>query len=178
MIEGEKVKWSQIEINTMQLKTNKRCQYIKNCQNYNYKFFLCMVIGLSSIIFLYCFFLKKAEIKINKIIINKNNAYDDDTNNTTELNLNYRLNLLNNIIGKNKEYNITKNCLLKNPDEELCIYHLLAPKKLKGKELKLYGQRQDGGYILLNDISNIKVAYSFGIADDVSLEKEFADNSW
>jgi hypothetical protein len=179
MIEGEKVKWSKIDINTEQLKTNKRCQYIKNCKNYKHKLFLCMFIGLSCIIFLYCFFLKKEEIKINKIIIKKNNKYVDDTNNTTELNLNlnYKFNLLNNLIGKNKEYNLIKNCLIKNPDEELCIYHLLAPKKLKGKELKLYGHRQDGGYILLNDISNIKVAYSFGIADDVSLEKEFADNN-
>ena len=39
------------------------------------------------------------------------------------------------------------------------------------------GKKNDGGYILLNDFKNIKIAYSFGINNEISFEKELADRN-
>jgi len=39
------------------------------------------------------------------------------------------------------------------------------------------GRNADGGYIFLDDFRNIKIAYSFGIANEISFEKELADRS-
>lgn len=39
---------------------------------------------------------------------------------------------------------------------------------------KRFGNEHDGGYVMLNDINNKKVAYSFGINNDVSLELDLA----
>ena len=39
------------------------------------------------------------------------------------------------------------------------------------------GNKTDGGYILLNDLKNIKIAYCFGIDQEISFEKELADKN-
>ena len=39
------------------------------------------------------------------------------------------------------------------------------------------GAKNDGGYILLDDFKNIKNAYSFGIANEISFDKELADKN-
>lgn len=39
------------------------------------------------------------------------------------------------------------------------------------------GSKTDGGYILLNDFENIKIAYSFGISNEISFDKELADKN-
>ena len=37
------------------------------------------------------------------------------------------------------EYKVKLQCLLNNPDNEYCIYHLIAPKKVFGKNRILIG---------------------------------------
>ena len=54
------------------------------------------------------------------------------------------------------------------------IYQLLKPKSILGKTKVRIGNHQDGGYILLNDFENIKIAYSFGINNDVTFDKDLA----
>ncbi len=68
-----------------------------------------------------------------------------------------------------------KNCLLNNPDEQLCIYHLIAPKKVIGKNRILLGTKSDGCYVLLDDFKDIKIAYSFGIANMIQFDTELAN---
>ena len=47
------------------------------------------------------------------------------------------------------EYKGKLKCLLNNPDSEFCIYHLIAPKKVAGKNRILLGDKYDGCYVLL-----------------------------
>ena len=84
--------------------------------------------------------------------------------------------LLKIIINNNKvNYKGVKNCLLNNPDNQHCVYHLIAPKKVIGKKRILLGKKKDGSYVLLNDFENIKVAYSFGIQRKVQFDRYLAD---
>ena len=39
------------------------------------------------------------------------------------------------------------------------------------------GANADGGYVLLNDFENIKIAYSFGIGNEISFDKELANKN-
>ena len=68
-----------------------------------------------------------------------------------------------------------KNCLTGDPDEQLCIYHLLVPKKVVGKERILLGSKRDGCYVLLDDFKDIKIAYSFGIATMIQFDQALAE---
>jgi hypothetical protein len=68
-----------------------------------------------------------------------------------------------------------ENCLLSDPDRQYCIYHLIAPKKVIGKERILIGEKRDGSYVLLNDFKNIRIAYSFGIQKLIQFDKGLAD---
>ena len=81
------------------------------------------------------------------------------------------------IITNNNEkyYKGAVNCLLNDPNIQLCIYHLLVPKKVIGKERILCGEKKDGSYVLLNDFKNIKIAYSFGISKMIQFDKFLAD---
>ena len=72
-------------------------------------------------------------------------------------------------------YGDYEKCLLNNPDSQNCIYHLIAPKKVIGKERILIGDKADGSYVLLNDFKNIRIAYSFGIQKLVQFDKGLAD---
>ena len=88
---------------------------------------------------------------------------------------NNSIDFLNNKIGLLKmmtnnvelEYKGKLKCLLNNPDSEYCIYHLIAPKKVVGKNRILLGDKYDGCYVLLDDFDNIKIAYSFGISKNI-----------
>lgn len=57
------------------------------------------------------------------------------------------------------------------------IYQLLKPKQVLGKNKVRIGAEGDGGYVLLNDFENIKFAYSFGIANEISFDKGLADKN-
>ena len=57
------------------------------------------------------------------------------------------------------------------------IYYLLSTKEVLGYKKVRIGNKGDGGYILLNDLKNIKIGYSFGISREISFDKELADNN-
>ena len=62
-----------------------------------------------------------------------------------------------------------------NYKNELRFYRLLCPKEVVGKKKELYGIYGDGGYVLLDDLNNIKIAYSIGISNIISFDKDLAD---
>ena len=82
-------------------------------------------------------------------------------------------NLLNKINTEEK-YNGAKFCYYNNDDS--CLYKYFCPKKVVGKNLKLYGLMRDGGYILTEDLKNVKIAYSFGVDGEYSFDMHLADN--
>jgi hypothetical protein len=88
---------------------------------------------------------------------------------------NERIRLLK-IITNNNEliYKGYENCLLNDPDNQLCIYHLIYPKKVIGKNKILIGTKSDGCYVLLDDFTNIQIAYSFGISKEIQFDDELA----
>ena len=57
------------------------------------------------------------------------------------------------------------------------LYYLLSSMEVLGYNKIRIGRKQDGGYIFLNDFKNIKIAYSFGISNEISFEKELADKN-
>lgn len=57
------------------------------------------------------------------------------------------------------------------------IYYFLSIKEVLGYKKIRIGNKSDGGYILLNDLNNIKIGYSFGISREISFDKELADNN-
>jgi hypothetical protein len=92
------------------------------------------------------------------------------------LNISDKITLLKLFTNNNKFiYKGVKNCLLDDPDRQLCIYHLIAPKSVEGKERLLIGKKRDGSYVLLNDFKNIKIAYSFGISRMIQFDKYLAN---
>jgi hypothetical protein len=66
---------------------------------------------------------------------------------------------------------------LDNIKNESCIYQILKPKGVVGKNKVRIGAKGDGGYVLLDDFKNIKIAYSFGISNEISFDKELADKN-
>ena len=76
----------------------------------------------------------------------------------------------------NKEsYEGTEKCLVKNPDEELCLYQFLCPKEVVGKNRILMGKKIDGFYVMLDDFEDIKIAYSMGIDHEIQFDQILAD---
>ena len=74
------------------------------------------------------------------------------------------------------EYKGMLECLISNdPDSKHCIYHLISPKKVFGKDRILIGKKSDGCYVLLDDFKYIKIAYSFGISINIQFDKALAD---
>ena len=57
------------------------------------------------------------------------------------------------------------------------IYYLLSTREVLGYKKFRIGNKGDGGYILLNDLKNIKIGYSFGISREISFDKELADKN-
>ena len=97
--------------------------------------------------------------------------------------MNANLNLLSDkisflkILTNNDElqYKGMLECLLKNPDNEKCIYHLISTKKVLGRNRILLGDKYDGCYVLLDDFINTTIAYSFGISGNIQFDKALAD---
>ena len=118
--------------------------------------------------------------QILKIVNNNinNNIDNNITNNINDpslLNPNYkdkdkdiknRINILKKMTNNDPYiYRHMENCLLNDADKYFCIYHLIYPKKVIGKNRILIGRKSDGCYVLLDDFENIKIAYSFGISN-------------
>jgi hypothetical protein len=68
-----------------------------------------------------------------------------------------------------------KKCLINDLDEEKCIYQFLCPKEVVGKNRILFGKKSDGCYVLLDDLENVKIAYSIGIDHVIQFDKAVAD---
>ena len=66
---------------------------------------------------------------------------------------------------------------LHNFKNKSSIYQLLKPKGVFGKKKIRIGSLKDGGYVLLDDFENIKFAYSFGISNEISFDKDLADKN-
>ena len=60
-------------------------------------------------------------------------------------------------------------------EKEYKLYRLLCPKEVIGKKKILFGEARDGAYVLLDDLSDIKIAYSFGISNMVHFDQALAD---
>jgi len=67
-----------------------------------------------------------------------------------------------------------EDCLLNDPDQFLCIYSLIYPKRVIGKTKILVGEKSDGCYVLLDDFENVRFAYSFGISDKIQFDTALA----
>ena len=91
----------------------------------------------------------KNNIMIKEQLIEKLNLIEKNLKNIKESTLQYK--------GNNNIYNI------------LCSMSVVGHKKIR------IGKKADGGYILLDDLKNIKIAYSFGISHEISFDKELAD---
>ena len=133
---------------------------------------------------------QKSEI-INTIILNKtisengnnNNVLNSITsenvinnvlNNTVDKTVEEKIKMLKIITNNNKyQYEGAERCLLNDPDTQYCIYHLIAPKKVIGKQKILNGGKSDGSYVTLDDFQDIKIAYSFGIDNNIIFDKSF-----
>ena len=61
------------------------------------------------------------------------------------------------------------------PKNEFEFYKLLCPKKVIDKKKVMYGNDKEGGYVLFDDIKDIKIAYSFGISTLLAFDKALAD---
>ena len=121
--------------------------------------------------------LKKIKLKNEKIINDKNIIEIESKYNLTLLNrtrLN-KYNLLDVKLKKRLKSQGLEYCFLNNKEEDYCIYPLLIPKKVIGRNLTLVGPKKDGGYVLLDDFENIRIAYSFGIFNDTSFDFSLAE---
>ena len=78
----------------------------------------------------------------------------------------YKLNLIENY--KNK--NILNQTKASN-------FNFIFPLKVIGLNKIRIGKNGDGGYILLEDLKQIKIAYSFGIGAEISFEKYLAEKT-
>ena len=79
------------------------------------------------------------------------------------------------ILEENQKIISNKEKIITNHSNSL--YNLLSSIVVLGYSKIRIGRKADGGYILLNDFNNIKIAYSFGISSEISFEKELADKN-
>ena len=130
------------------------------------------------VLIIFYFITKSANYYLKKFYFTQNEILrlENEILLKTKFNISDKINLLKIIYNNNPEYYLgVQNCLLKDPDSQFCIYHLLVPKKVIGKEKILIGGKRDGSYVILNDFKNIKVAYSFGISRMIQFDKNLAD---
>lgn len=109
-------------------------------------------------------------------IASENNNYKHNNKIVKDNDISEKIKLLKYLTNNDEmKYKGAENCLLNNPDEQFCIYHLLSPKKVVGKKRILLGPKRDGSYVLLDDFDKIKIAYSFGINKQIQLDTELAN---
>lgn len=79
------------------------------------------------------------------------------------------------ILEENQKILSNKEKIITNNNNS--IYYLLNSMEVLGYNKIRIGSKTDGGYILLNDLKNIKIAYCFGIGSEISFEKELAEKN-
>ena len=161
-------------------------------QNKKYKYFFIYLLFLLNIIslFIFLFILKKEKdnliTKIFKMIQNDNSNLKNkmkENNNFLKLNkdlINENKNFIENklkFIEKNQNLQIKKLEFLSRKQNKFDIINLFRPMEALGKKKIRIGRNSDGGYILLDDLKDIKIAYSFGISREISFDKDLADKN-
>ena len=107
-----------------------------------------------------------------------NNEINFNNQTNEKKNLSDKLNLLKMLTNNDEsEYKGVQECLIKDPEQESCIYHLILPKEVVGIKRILLGDKSDGCYVLLDDFQNIKIAYSFRISNNIIFDKALGDKS-
>ena len=138
---------------------------------------LIQILTLLIIIFFYFNLIKEQVSKKANNGFNKK-KYEENSfvNYTLNNDLSKKIRMLKMLTNNDEsEYKQILECLINDPDDKLCIYHLISPKKVQGKDRILLGSKSDGCYVLLNDFNNIKIAYSFGIGRRIQFDKTLAD---
>ena len=153
---------------------NKYCYQQKNNNLISLYFIKLLILIFTFFIFISkSFFInfKKFDFAQNEILRLENQILWKLNSNMSD-----KITFLKMITNNNEQnYKGIEKCLLNDPDIQQCIYYLIAPKKVIGKELILLGKKRDGCYVLLNDFTNIKIAYSFGIGKKIQFEQYLAD---
>ena len=150
----KKKSYKSIKIKKYSLKSHKSKKTIK----INYPIIICNLFTFLVLFYIVTLIYKNRK-KNKPLIFPENQEY---------------FNNLLHIINTEKKYISVKNCYYNNDDT--CIYKYLCPKKVVGKNLKLFGLKKDGGYALTDDLKNIKIAYSFGVDGEFSFDMHLADN--
>ena len=145
---------------------------LKNTGCFHSKIDKIIFLQTISIILLF-FFLVLFRVQNYKILINE--SIKKKKSNSKET-LSKKIELLKIITNNDEsEYKGIQECLLNDPDQKYCIYHLILPKIVLGKNRIIVGGKREGGYVLLDDFKNIKIAYSFGIGKIIHFDKALAD---
>ena len=140
-------------------KRNKKKEYVSK---------IIIIINFSS----FLIFIFYIQFQNQKILSETKNYFSEKPNNNMTFD---KLNFLKIITNNNPLiYKGYENCLENDPDIQRCIYHLIIPKKVVSKNRILIGEKEDGCYVILDDFENIKIAYSFGIADRIQFDHELA----
>ena len=151
----------------LEIKGKEKYKKQQNPNSMIYKIIYLQIINLI-LIFLTLFYQTK-NIFLNKQIVEESPKSIKDT-------ISEKLKYLKILTNNNEnEYKGIQECLLNNPDQKFCIYHLILPKEVVGKKRILLGEKTDGCYVLLDDFENIKYAYSFGINRNIQFDKALAD---
>ena len=142
--------------------------------SYDKKIIILIILSSNAYLFYLCNknkICKETEIKFS----NKSNKNQIPRFNKFSSDIKDRIHFLKLLTNNNDIiYKGAENCLLNDPDIQLCFYHLLFPKKIIGKNKILIGDKSDGCYVILDDFTNIKIAYSFGIAEKIQFDSELA----
>ena len=129
-------------------------KYLK-LKKIDYKFIIFIFISICKFISLFIIIImiktNKQELSIKNQLIEKLNLIENNLKSIKDNKINYQNN-----------YN---------------IYKFLCPNGVVGHNKIRFGRKADGGYILLDDINNIRIAYSFGISKEISFDKELADRN-
>jgi FkbM family methyltransferase len=154
-----------------------------------FKTFL-IILFLILCVFMHFFIINKININqklINTILklykINQQSHYSMSGNvNNIEFKHSYnktideKLKMLRLITNNNKyKYEGPERCLLSDPDSQYCFYHLLVPKKVIGKKRILNGEKKSGCYITLDDFTDIKIAYSIGVSNNIHFDNSLVN---
>ena len=72
---------------------------------------------------------------------------------------------------------IEKNQKMLIKQRKLNIYDFIRPMEVLGHKKIRIGRNSDGGYIFLDDFKDIKIAYSFGINNEISFDKDLSNKN-
>ena len=177
-----KTKFKEIQISEASIIDLNKNKKSKLCQIFNkYCLYLLFFLILNLIYFLVliCEFSKdKKKNKLSFLYINDDiRIKNDDIRIKNEL-LNEKIDFVEAKLHLMEE--IQNNKILNskfNIHNNSNYYNLLSPMKVLNHTKVRIGANADGGYILLTDLNNIRIAYSLGIGTEISFEKDLADKN-